>query len=59
MALGALLASVFLAHSALKVKQRSNTRAMRSRAVSIFSEAIFWAVSLGLLGSIIAALYLL
>ena len=59
MALGSLFASVLLAHSAMKVKQRGNTRATRSRAASIFSEALFWAVSLALLGSIIAALYLL
>jgi curved DNA-binding protein CbpA len=59
MALGSLFASVLLAHSAMKVKQRGNTRATRSRAASILSEALFWAVSLALLGSIIAALYLI
>lgn len=59
MALGALVAAVLLAHSAMKAKQRAGPPARRSRALAIFSEALFWAVSFALLGSIIAALYLL
>ncbi len=59
MALGGLVAAVFLAHSAMRIKQRGNPRASRSRALAIFSEALFWAVSIGLVGSILVALYLL
>jgi hypothetical protein len=59
MALGALGAAVLLAHSAMKAKQRAGPLTRRSRAGAIFSEALFWAVSFALLGSIIAALYLL
>jgi len=61
MSLGALVLGIVLAHSALRMKQRKLRKARPNypRAVLALHELIFWGFSLGVLGMIILALYVL
>jgi hypothetical protein len=61
MSLAALVLGVVLAHSALRMKQRKLKKARPNypRAVLALHELIFWIVSLGVLGMIVLALYVL
>ena len=59
MSLGALGLGVLMAHSALTVKRRNLRKAKRnySRSLFLFHEAVFWAVAIGVIGTLIFALY--
>jgi hypothetical protein len=61
MSLAALLLGVLLAHSALRMKHRKLRKARPgySRGILALHELIFWIVSVGLLGMIVAGLYIL
>jgi hypothetical protein len=61
MSLAALLLGVLLAHSALRIKHRKLRKARPdySRGILALHELLFWIVSVGLLGMIVASLYIL
>lgn len=61
MSLAALLLGVLLAHSALRMKQRKLRKARPDypRGVLALHELLFWIVSVGVLGMIVVALYVL
>jgi curved DNA-binding protein CbpA len=60
MALGAVLLGVLLAHSALRLKRRQlkKDRPEYPRLLSVFHELIFWVVAVGVIGTIVALLYI-
>ena len=59
MSLGALVLGVLLAHSALRLKHRQlkKDRPDYPRFLVVLREMIFWIVSVGVLGTIVALLY--
>jgi curved DNA-binding protein CbpA len=59
MALGALAVGVYLAHSALVVKQRKLNKEGRvsSRKLAVIRELVFWLIVTGMLGALLVALY--
>jgi len=59
MSLGALGLGVLMAHSALSVKRRNWRNANRSYPRSLFMlhELVFWAAAIGLIGTLVFALY--
>lgn len=59
MSLGALLLGVLMAHSALAVKHRKlrTARPDYPRRVLVLQELVFWAVTVGSIGSLVAFLY--
>ena len=61
MSLAALVLGVLLAHSALRMKHRKLRKARPdySRGVLAVHELVFWILSVGVLGTIFAALYVL
>jgi len=61
MSLGALVLGIVLAHSALRMKQRKLKKARPDypRVLLAFYELMFWIVSLGIIGMIVLALYVL
>ena len=60
MSLGALALGVLMAHSALSLKRRKLRRARPDypRSVLLLQELAFWAVAAGLIGTLLASLYL-
>lgn len=60
MSLGALALGVLMAHSALSLKRRKLRRARPDypRSVLLMQELVFWAVAAGLIGTLLASLYL-
>jgi len=61
MSLGALVLGIVLAHSALRMKQRKLKKARPDypRVLLALHELMFWIVSLGTIGMIVLALYVL
>jgi hypothetical protein len=59
MSLAALGLGVLMAHSALRVKHRNlrNANANYSRRMFMLHEVVFWTAAIGILGSLIFALY--
>lgn len=59
MALGALVAGVLLAHSALRMKRRQlkENSPDYSRSLAVVHELIFWILSVGFLGAMVMLLY--
>jgi curved DNA-binding protein CbpA len=60
MALGAVLLGVLLAHSALRLKRRQlkNDRPDYPRSLMVLHELIFWLAAVGVIGMLVALLYI-